>query len=206
MDVFRYRDSVIADYKAFTTSFAKIKAPDIDAFVQSRYDAGQYWPAPLIQLNPSFVPGRTVERLCDEGLLDPTCADIFRFGRDNAGGPGVTARLHKHQQDAIHVARSLKPDTRVDIIYPMNALVNSQREGTGATTLSFSGSLNTLWCKSSRPTSTPRRFENLYPKSGTSSNSNWIGHSKITFAATQILRYRMNNQIRSEPNQTLAST
>jgi len=161
MDVFRYRDSVISDYKAFTTSFTKIKAPDIEAFVQSRYDAGQYWPAPLIQLNPSFVPGGTVEQLCNEGLLHPRCADIFRFGRDHAGSPGVTARLHKHQQDAIYVAQrresyvlttgtgsgkslayilpivdavlkakaqSPRPGIKAIIIYPMNALVNSQLE------------------------------------------------------------------------------
>ena len=161
MDVFQYRDSVISDYKAFTTSFTKIKAPDIKDFVQSRYDEGQYWPAPLIQLNPSFVPGGTVEQLCKEGLLHPTCADIFRFGRDGAGNPGISARLHKHQQDAIHVAQqregyvlttgtgsgkslsyilpivdavlktkaqNLKPGIKAIIIYPMNALVNSQLE------------------------------------------------------------------------------
>ncbi|WP_041522648.1 DEAD/DEAH box helicase [Gilvimarinus agarilyticus] len=161
MDVFQYRDSVISDYKAFTTSFTKIKSQDIKAFVQARYDDGHYWPAPLIQLNPSFVPGGTVEQLCNEGTLHPHCADIFRFGRDDTGGVGISARLHKHQQDAIYVAqreesyvlttgtgsgkslsyilpivdavlkdrtKNPKPGIKAIIIYPMNALVNSQLE------------------------------------------------------------------------------
>src|SRR5690606_5962930 len=161
MDVFEYRDAVISDYKTFTTSFTKIKAPDIQQFVKSKYDDGQYWPAPLIQLNPSFVPGNNVEQLCKEGLLHPLCEDIFRFGRDDKGNPGITARLHKHQQDAIKIAQKkesyvlttgtgsgkslsyilpivdavLKQKQAGDqgsikaiIIYPMNALVNSQLE------------------------------------------------------------------------------
>lgn len=161
MDVFQYRDAVIGDYKAFTTSFTKIQAPDIRQFVQSRYEDGEYWPAPLIQLNPSFVPGGTVEQLCAEGLLHPSCADIFRFSRDHKGNPGTSARLHKHQQDAVQVAQrqesyvlttgtgsgkslayilpivdavlkqkqqNSRPSVKAIIIYPMNALVNSQLE------------------------------------------------------------------------------
>lgn len=161
MDVFQYRDAVIADYKAFTTSFTTIQAPDIKAFVSNNYDAGRYWPTPLIQLNPSFVAGSTVEQLVNGKVLHPECAQIFRFGRDKSGSPGQSALLHKHQQDAISFAqknesyvlttgtgsgKSLsyilpivdrvlrekannpKPSIKAIIIYPMNALVNSQVE------------------------------------------------------------------------------
>ena len=161
MDVFEYRDAVIADYKSFTTSFTKIKAPDIDSFVTQRYEAGEYWPAPLIQLNPQFVAGDNVEQLATKGVLHPECANIFRFDRDDKGSIGVSAQLHKHQQDAIAIAQKhesyvlttgtgsgkslsyilpivdevLKtksvdptPSIKAIIIYPMNALVNSQLE------------------------------------------------------------------------------
>lgn len=161
MDVFQYRDAVISDYRAFTTSFTKIKAADINEYVAAAYESGKYWPAPLIQLNPSFVPGGTVEQLCAEHVLHPQCADIFRFGRDGKGNNGVSARLHKHQQDAVYIAqrqesyvlttgtgsgKSLSyilpvvdavlkqkrtdstPSIKAIIIYPMNALVNSQLE------------------------------------------------------------------------------
>ncbi len=105
MDVFEYRDAVIADYKAFTTSFTKIKAPDIQEFVSFRYDAGDYWPTPLVQLNPAFVAGDTVEQLVAKGVLHTECANIFRFGRDDKGGSGISAQLHKHQQEAIEIAQ-----------------------------------------------------------------------------------------------------
>ena len=161
MDVFSYRDAVIGDYKKFTTSFTKIKADDIKTYVSSKYDEGEFWPAPLIQLNPSFVAGGNVEQLVSDGVLHKKCADIFRFGRGDNGGVGVTAQLHKHQQDAIGIARKResyvlttgtgsgkslsyilpivdfvlkaketnpKPSIKAIIIYPMNALVNSQLE------------------------------------------------------------------------------
>jgi len=43
MDVFKYRDAVIDDYKSFTTSFTKIKADDIRTFVSSNYDGGRLY-------------------------------------------------------------------------------------------------------------------------------------------------------------------
>ena len=161
MDVFKYRDSIIGDYKNFTTSFTKIKSDDIKSFVDKRYEDGEYWPAPLIQLNPHFVAGDNVERLVEQGVLHSECANIFRFGRDSQGGVGISAQLHKHQQDAIAIAqrqesyvlttgtgsgKSLSyilpivdevlktkavdptPSIKAIIIYPMNALVNSQRD------------------------------------------------------------------------------
>lgn len=159
MNVFKYRDSIVANYRSFTTSFTKIKAPDIQKFVTSRYDSGHYWPAPLIQLNPAFVTGKSVEQLVVDGKLHPTCRDIFRFER-KVNSPGVSAQLHKHQTDAINIARkgesyvlttgtgsgkslaymlpiidsilkskqSSSPTIKAIIIYPMNALVNSQLE------------------------------------------------------------------------------
>ncbi|MBL4827147.1 MAG: DEAD/DEAH box helicase [Spongiibacteraceae bacterium] len=161
MDVFSYRDAVIGDYKRFTTSFTTIKAQDIKDFVTSKYDEGQYWPAPLIQLNPAFVAGNDVESLVGKSILHKECANIFRFGRDEQGGVGVSAKLHTHQQEAIAIAQknesyvlttgtgsgksmayilpivdavlkekeiNPKPSIKAIIIYPMNALVNSQLE------------------------------------------------------------------------------
>lgn len=55
MDVFSFRDRVVEDYGQFSRSFTQIKAPDLRDFVDGRYGAGEYWPSPLIQLNPSFV-------------------------------------------------------------------------------------------------------------------------------------------------------
>ncbi|MDG9672171.1 DEAD/DEAH box helicase [Hahella sp. CR1] len=161
MDVFEYRDAVIADYESFSRSFAKISAADIQSFISERYEKGHYWPAPLIQINPSFVPGDNVEALVAKGILHKECASIFRFNRSDADPQGIPAGLHTHQQAAIGLAQSRqsyvlttgtgsgkslsyilpivdailkekehhsRPSIKAIIIYPMNALVNSQLE------------------------------------------------------------------------------
>lgn len=161
MDIFSYRDAVIGDYQRFTTSFTKITAPDIKSFLAEKYQEGRYWPAPLIQLNPSFVAGKSAQELVDAGTLHKECNQIFRFGRSRPESLGHSIRLHKHQEEAIYIAqrresyvlttgtgsgKSLsymlpivdavlksketnpKPSIKAIIIYPMNALVNSQLE------------------------------------------------------------------------------
>jgi ATP-dependent helicase YprA (DUF1998 family) len=162
MDVFDLRDRVIDDYARFTRSFAKIDAQDIKAVVDQAYDQGRFWPSPLIQLNPSFEPGGTIDQLVDDGTLHDECRRIFRKkdGIDDATGEQVT--LHKHQLDGLRAAkggqsyvlttgtgsgkslayfvpiiddvlrRRAAGDTakRISaiVIYPMNALCNSQAE------------------------------------------------------------------------------
>lgn len=104
MNVFELRNTVIRDYENFSRSFTKVLATDISQYINSVYDERFYWPAPLIQLNPSFVPGRTVERLAADGVLDPECAIIFREGK-KGGTPGKTLALHQHQEEAIVTAQ-----------------------------------------------------------------------------------------------------
>ncbi|MFN7899492.1 MAG: DEAD/DEAH box helicase [Synechococcaceae cyanobacterium] len=165
MDVFSFRDRVVEDYGQFSRSFTQIKAPDLRDFVDGRYGAGEYWPSPLIQLNPSFVGGGSISALVEEGLLHPECSRIFRWGKaasSQGSGDGVELLLHRHQREAIQIARAggslvvisgtgsgkslgymipiinrvLEERERGDqgkriraiVIYPMNALCNSQIE------------------------------------------------------------------------------
>lgn len=159
MDVFKYGDYIVRNYSSFTRSFSKIRSVDIKNFVDGEYNSKRYWPAPLIQLNPSFVASSNIDQLVSQGKLHPTCQDIFRFGR-SAGTQGVPLTLHKHQMDALNIAQTgesyvlttgtgsgkslayLIPiinkilknrktnasSIKAIIIYPMNALVNSQLE------------------------------------------------------------------------------
>ena len=89
MDVFSFRDKVVEDYGQFSRSFTKIKAPDLRDFVDGRYGDEEYWPSPLIQLNPSFVGGGSISDLVDKGLLDPECRQIFRWGKSPGPARGV---------------------------------------------------------------------------------------------------------------------
>ena len=160
MDAFEFRDRLIDGYAQFARSFTKIAADDLRSALDAIYDQQRFWPAPLIQINPSFLAGPTVEELSRQGVLHPDCAAIFRKGKAQATG-GTSMRLHKHQEQAIACAqqgasyvlttgtgsgkslayfipivdRALKakvhePAARIRaiIIYPMNALANSQME------------------------------------------------------------------------------
>jgi hypothetical protein len=71
MDVFAVRDELVTAYERFTRSFVRIQAPDIKAHVNQEYAAGRFWPAPLVQLNPAFVPGGDIGQFVREGLLNP---------------------------------------------------------------------------------------------------------------------------------------
>jgi len=69
LNVFEFRKRVIEDYERFSRSFSKIKAEDIARFVDAEYRAEKFWPAPLVQLNPNFVAGSSIEDLVNAGLL-----------------------------------------------------------------------------------------------------------------------------------------
>jgi superfamily II DNA/RNA helicase/very-short-patch-repair endonuclease len=160
LNVFEFRQNLINEYSDFTRSFSRIKADDIRKFVDGEYDSQKYWPEPLIQVNPNYQSGGSVQGLCDGGHLHAKCADIFRLNKSPSSA-GLSLPLFKHQEEAISVAaagesyvlttgtgsgKSLSyfipivdaclkakeldatPRTRAIVIYPMNALANSQLE------------------------------------------------------------------------------
>ncbi len=69
MDVFELRDRLVSDYEEFTRSFIKVRDPRIEDVVDRELSEGLLWPESLIQLNPSFAQGATIDELVGEGLL-----------------------------------------------------------------------------------------------------------------------------------------
>ena len=156
MKVFDLRNSLIQDYATYISSFIRIRDQKINDYVEQSIADGLLWPDPLIQLNPTFEPGHWIDELVDEGLLHKECKRIFRR-KDDQHDFGEPLRLHKHQEDAIRAARQgynyilttgtgsgkslayiipivdfvLRNGTgkgvQAIIVYPMNALANSQR-------------------------------------------------------------------------------
>ncbi len=104
MDVFAFREELVSEYERFSRSFTRIRAADILQAVDEAYAGGRFWPAPLIQLNPNFVPGGSIDDLVSHGTLDPECGKIFRIKKptDTFGKQLV---LHQHQTEAIDIAR-----------------------------------------------------------------------------------------------------
>jgi superfamily II DNA/RNA helicase len=153
MDVFALRDRVVDDYKRYIESFVRIRDKRIDGFVRQQFESGALWPPPILQLNPAYEPGLTLDQLATGGVIQPGTAKFFR---KPDGGP---IRLYKHQHEAIEIARRWEPyvvttgtgsgksltylvpiydhilrtnpekhQVRAIIVYPMNALINSQLE------------------------------------------------------------------------------
>ncbi len=155
MDVFQLQEHLVEDYGNYTRSFIKIKDERINGFVDEKLRQGAYWPEPLVQLNPTFAPGGTVQELIDRGLLHPGCEEVFRVGKEEAL-PGNPIQFHRHQRDAIELYRQGKSyiltsgtgsgksltyivpivdhvlrhgsgrGIQAIVVYPMNALANSQ--------------------------------------------------------------------------------
>ena len=105
MDVFDLRRNLVNSYANYIRSFIQIRDARIDAKVKEELNSGLLWPEPLIQLNPSFEPGRTVDQLVDEGILHETCREIFRIKKTESGNLGQPLRLHRHQEEAVRTAR-----------------------------------------------------------------------------------------------------
>ena len=155
MDVFQLRRRLVDDYGSYVSSFIRIKDDRVGEEVRSSLGEGLFWPDPLIQLNPSFEAGETIDELVAEGTLHEECARIFRRKRE-PHDPGEDLRLHRHQADAIKIARAghnyvlttgtgsgkslayivpvvdrvlrRGPDRGIQaiVVYPMNALANSE--------------------------------------------------------------------------------
>src|SRR5690606_22475143 len=159
MDVFKVHEHLIADYAAFTSGFTEIQNRRIKEHVEHRQTAGEQWPDPYLSLNPNFAPGGSIGDLVRDNLLMPECERIFRVGKEE-GDDGHPLNLHRHQREAVEIARSgasyvlttgtgsgkslsyivpivdwvlrqkadnaYRPGVKAIIVYPMNALANSQ--------------------------------------------------------------------------------
>jgi ATP-dependent helicase YprA (DUF1998 family) len=158
VDVFDLRNRLVDDYASYTRSFIKIADPRISQKVEAALDEGALWPEPLLQLNPTFLPGGTIDDLVADGTLHPECQRIFRIDKSDSDHSGKQLLLHTHQTEAIRKAKENKSyvltsgtgsgksltyivpivdhvlrrgsgrGIQAIVVYPMNALANSQDE------------------------------------------------------------------------------
>lgn len=158
MDAFGIRNKMIDGYRSFSEGFVDIQDPDIAKVVEEQSSKGRQWPDPWLSLNPSFKSGGSISELVNRGLLHDECRRVFRVKNspDDQGARELT--LHQHQADAVNIANSRQSyvlttgtgsgkslayilpivdhvlrngsgkGVQAIIVYPMNALANSQRE------------------------------------------------------------------------------
>ncbi|MCX7669219.1 MAG: DEAD/DEAH box helicase, partial [Anaerolineae bacterium] len=161
--IFDLHAAVLADYRDFVRSFFVIADPRIQEFVDRALDEeAQLWPDFLLQVSPSYQRGSSVDDLAGRGELHPATARVFRTPR---GEPYTLYRhqeqaIEKARRGESYVVTSgtgsgksltyfipivesiLRQPPAADktvalIVYPMNALVNSQLQALEALKASY---------------------------------------------------------------------
>ena len=147
MDALSLHRKIVSGYQDYIRSFIDIRDHDILEKVKEELAKGTLWPEPLIQFNPSFEKNLSVEDLVEKGVLHQELRNIFH---------GYT--LYTHQMQALSLGAKRKSfvvtsgtgsgksltylgtifnglfstgygqGTKALIVYPMNALINSQIE------------------------------------------------------------------------------
>ena len=149
--IFQLHEAVMRDYQAMVSSYIQVADERLREFLaQQLEEEKKLWPEPLLQLSPAYQLAGTIQDLVKEGLLHAEVANIFC----QAGGGPLT--LYQHQREAIlhgvtghsfvvtsgtgsgktycfliPIADAVLKNPEIPrpmaiLVYPMNALVNSQ--------------------------------------------------------------------------------
>lgn len=152
MKAFEFGHHIIDTYESFSRSFSVIRSGDLRAEIDQQYNAKRFWPDALLSINPRFLQGPTIDELVASGDLDDATGKVFRFGPEplrfyrhqaqsiakartgqsyvvtTGTGSGKSLCFFVPIVDAVVRARKAGKarKTSAIIIYPMNALANSQ--------------------------------------------------------------------------------
>src|SRR5260370_40780324 len=99
MDVFALREKVVSDYRPYIESFVRINDERIDSFVKKQFETGALWPDAILQLNPAYEPGPTLDELAAEGGILKSTAEFFR------GPSGKPLRLYRPPHQPLNTPR-----------------------------------------------------------------------------------------------------
>jgi len=147
MDVFQLREKVVGEYAEYVESFVNVLDPRVDEYVRNSLESGDLWPDTYLQLNPAFEPGATLSELAQSGSIAPGTAKFFGenirlyqhqqealtiaqtkapYVVTTGTGSGKSLTYLIPIYDAIVKANPSDHSVRAIIVYPMNALINSQ--------------------------------------------------------------------------------
>src|SRR5262245_13906278 len=155
MNVFEFRKRQIDDYSDYVTSFISIRDSRIQERVDEDLSGGLLWPEPSIGLNPSFAKGAWIDELSPTGhctrnapassgssltrtrpvpgfaYTGTSLTPSMRRGRaaiTSSQRARVQAKsgLHRSHRRRGTARRERRPGIKAIVVYPMNALANSQ--------------------------------------------------------------------------------
>ncbi len=149
MDVFKLHQKVTENYRNYLKSFLNIKDERIKKVVEESFDDAGFIPEPLIQFNPSFETAEKLDELVNQGKLDSDLLRIFgnfnlykhqiealRIGIEDKGfivtsgtGSGKSLTfLATIFNDLLKEKTHGNKQVKAILVYPMNALINSQED------------------------------------------------------------------------------
>ncbi len=149
MEIFNLHTKIMDDYKSYIKSFVNIQDEDIHNKVMDNFKSDKLFPDPLIQFNPSFKQEGSIEELIENAILESEIKDVFK-GFKLYKHQVDAIKLGSEGKDFIVTSGTgsgksltyigtifnylLKNKTKLGtgiqaiIVYPMNALINSQTE------------------------------------------------------------------------------
>lgn len=149
MSIFGVHRRIVDDYASYIRSFVTIADDELRRRVERHLTDGHLWPEPLLAFNPAFATVGRVEALAKSGVFAPQVADAFRgfelfehqseairlgiAGTDFLVTSGTGSGKSLIYIGAIfeHLFRlgaPMPPGVTAVVVYPLNALVNSQEE------------------------------------------------------------------------------
>ena len=148
MNIFDTHQKIITDYESYIRSFIKVRDQRIGEEINRKLEEGTLFPKPLIQFNPSFRFGDKLSNLCDGEFLHPEISKIFAgydlykhqvealrlgtAGKDfivtSGTGSGKSLTYIGTIFDRVLRQSPKKKGIKAIIVYPMNALINSQTQ------------------------------------------------------------------------------
>jgi ATP-dependent helicase YprA (DUF1998 family) len=152
MSIFDLHSQVLADYRDFVRSFFIVTDERARQFVEhALVEEARLWPDFLLQVSPAYARAATVDELVSQNVLHEKTAHIFRTPEGNpfhlyqhqiealdkarggesyvvTSGTGSGKSLTYFLPIVDRLVRQPETSERVAtlVVYPMNALVNSQ--------------------------------------------------------------------------------
>ena len=148
MNIFKLHSEIMQDYQSYIESFINIHDNDISKTISKELSSGKLWPEPLIQFNPAYKVSGKIDDLIEDNTLHPGIKDVFKnfdlykhqieairlgvTGKDFVVTSGTGSGKSLTFLGTIFNYLFKNPDEskgiKAILIYPMNALVNSQNE------------------------------------------------------------------------------
>lgn len=146
MNIFNIHNDIIADYSNYISSFLDIADPKIRDSVENYFSSQKLWPQALLQFNPAFKLAGDIDQLISEGLLNKNLKYIFKDyklfhhqvealnlgtkGKDfivtSGTGSGKSLTYIGTIANYLFGLKEKRKGIKALVVYPMNALINSQ--------------------------------------------------------------------------------